>query len=216
MYIPKLSWDKLTDNICMGLFLGSLFCSIDLNDLSYANSTLLWWVDFVISEIYYWYQTLKSERMIPPSLLFFCKIQSVQFSSVTQSCPTLCNPMDCNMPGLPVHHQLLEFIQTHVHRVSEAIQPSHPLSSTSPPAFNLSHHQSLFQWVSSLHEMAKVLEFQLSSLKASVSAEAEMNIQDWFHLGLTGWISLQFKGLSSIFSNTTVQKHQLFSAQLSL
>ena len=70
---------------------------------------------------------------------------SVQFSSVTQSCPTLCNPMNRSTPGLPVHHQLQEFTQTHVHRVGDAIQPSHPLSSPSPPAFNLSQHQGLFQ-----------------------------------------------------------------------
>ena len=86
---------------------------------------------------------------------------SVQFSLVAQSCPTLCNPMDCSTPGLPVHHQLLEFTQTHVHRVGDAIEPSHPLSSPSPPAFNLSQHQGLFQWVSSSHQMVKVLEFQL-------------------------------------------------------
>ena len=83
------------------------------------------------------------------------------FSSVTQSCPTLCDPMSCSTPGLPVHHQLPEFTQTQVHRVSDAIQPSHPLSSPSPPAPNPSQHQSLFQWVSSSHEVAKVLEFQL-------------------------------------------------------
>ena len=85
----------------------------------------------------------------------------VQLSSVTQSCPTLCNPMDCSTPGLPVHHQLLEPTQTHVHWVGDAIQPSRPLSSPSPPAFNLSQHQGLFKWVSSLHQVAKVLEFQL-------------------------------------------------------
>ena len=73
----------------------------------------------------------------------------------------LCDPMNCSTPGLPVHHQLPEFTQTHVHRVSDAIQPSHPLSSPSPPAPNPSQHQSLFQWVNSLHEVAKVLEFQL-------------------------------------------------------
>ena len=84
-----------------------------------------------------------------------------QFSSVAQSCPTLCDPMNCSMPGLPVHHQLLEFTQTHVHRVGDAIQPSHPLSSPSPPAPNPSQHQGLFQWVNSSHEVAKVLEFQL-------------------------------------------------------
>ena len=82
-------------------------------------------------------------------------------SSVAQSCPTLCDPMNCSTPGLPVHHQLPEFTQTHVHRVSDAIQPSHPLSSPSPPAFNLSQHQGLFRWISSSYQVAKVLEFQL-------------------------------------------------------
>ena len=86
---------------------------------------------------------------------------SVQFSSVTQSCPTLCDPMNNSIPGLPVHHQLPEFTQTHVHWVGDAIQPSHPLSSPSPPAPNPSQHQGLFQWVNSSHEVAKVLEFQL-------------------------------------------------------
>ena len=86
---------------------------------------------------------------------------SVQFSLVTQSCTTLCDPMDCSTPGLPVHHQLPEFTQTHVHWVGDAIQPSHPLSSPSPPAPNPSQHQSLFKWVSSSHQLAQVLEFQL-------------------------------------------------------
>ena len=83
---------------------------------------------------------------------------SVQFSSVAQSYPTFCDPMNRNMP---VHHQLPKFTQTHVHRVSDDIQPSHPLSSPSPPAPNPSQHHSLFQWVNPLHEVAKVLEFQL-------------------------------------------------------
>ena len=87
--------------------------------------------------------------------------RSVQFSAVAQLCPTLCDPMDCSMPGLPVHHQLLEFTQTHVHWVGDAIQSSHPLSTPSPPAFNLSQHQDLFKWVSSAHQVTKVLEFQL-------------------------------------------------------
>ena len=86
---------------------------------------------------------------------------SVQFSSVAQSCPTLCNSMDCSMSGLTVHHQLPELTQTHVHWVGEAIQPSHPLLSPSPPTFSLSQHQGLFKWVSSSHQVAKVLEFQL-------------------------------------------------------
>ena len=85
---------------------------------------------------------------------------SVQFSSVTQ-CLTLCDAMNHSMPGLPVHHQLVDFTQTHVHWVSDAMQPSHPLSSPSPPALNLSQHQGLFQWVSSSHQVAKVLELQL-------------------------------------------------------
>ena len=86
---------------------------------------------------------------------------SVQFSSVTQSCPTLCDPMDCSMQGLPIHHQLQKFTQTHGYWVSDAIQQSHPLLSPSPPAFNLSQHQGLFQWFSSLHQVTKVLQFQL-------------------------------------------------------
>ena len=85
----------------------------------------------------------------------------IQFSSVAQSCPTLCDPMNCSTPGLPVHHQLPESTQTHVLWVGDAIQPSHPLSSPSPPALNLSQHHGLFQWVSSSHQVAKVLEFQL-------------------------------------------------------
>ena len=86
---------------------------------------------------------------------------SVQFSSVAQSCPTLCDPMNRSTPGLPVHHQLPEFTQTHVHRVGDAIQPSHPLSSPTPSASNPSQHQGLFQRVESSHEVAKVSEFQL-------------------------------------------------------
>ena len=92
---------------------------------------------------------------------FVYLVSSVQFSSVTQSCLTLCDPMNHSTPGLPVHHQLPEFTQTHVHRVGGVIQPSHPLLSPSPPAPNPSQHQGLFQKVNSLHEVGKVLEFQL-------------------------------------------------------
>jgi len=98
------------------------------------------------------------QTFVIPHLVAF---SSVKFSSVAQSCPTLCNPMNHSAPGLPVHHQLPEFTQTHVHRVSDAIQPSHPLSSPSSPSPSPSQHQSLFQWVNSSHEVAKVLEFQL-------------------------------------------------------
>ena len=90
------------------------------------------------------------------------QLASVQFSSVTQLWPTLCDPMDCSTPGLPIHHQLLEFTQTHVHWVGDAIQPSHPLSSPTPPVFNLSQHQGLFKWVSSSHQVAKVLNFNFN------------------------------------------------------
>ena len=113
-------------------------------------------------------QLVYSIVKVAQSCLTLCNpmdcISSVQFSSVTQSCPTLCNPMSCSTPGLPVYHQLLESIQTHVHWVGDTIQPSHPLSSPFPPALNLSQHQGLFQWVSSSHQVAKVLEFQLQHL----------------------------------------------------
>ena len=130
-------------------------------------------------------------------------LSSVQSSSVTQSCPTLCDPMNHSTPGLPVHHQLPESTQTHVHWVSDAIQPSHPLSSPSPPAFNLSQHQGLF----------KCQCFTSGGQNTGVSASTSvlpMNTQDWFPLGCTGWISLQSKGLSRVFPNTTVQKASIF------
>ena len=131
----------------------------------------------------------------------------VQFSSVAQSCLALCDPMNHSTPSLPVHHQLLEFTQTHVHWVSDAIQPSHPLSSPSPPALNPSQHQGLFQCVNSSHEVA---------IRVSASASVlPVNTQNWSPLGWTCWISLQSKGLAKVFSCTTVQKHQFFSTQLS-
>ena len=94
-------------------------------------------------------------------ILYQLSYQGVQFSSVVQLCPTLCNPMNCSMSGLLVHHQVLESTQTHVHCVGDASQPSHPLLSPSPLALNLSPHQGLFKWVSSLHRVAKVFDFQL-------------------------------------------------------
>ena len=119
--------------------------------------------------------TLKGSSRTKQRLAILCKIAITitvgaistvipttinQFSSVTQLCPTLCDPKDCSMPGLPVHHQLPELAQTHIHRVSDAIQPSHPLLSPSP-TFNFSQHLGLFQWVSPSHQVDKVLEFQL-------------------------------------------------------
>ena len=123
--------------------------------------------------------------------------------------------MDCSTPDFPVHHQLPELTQTHLHWVGDAIQPSHPLLPASPPALNLSQHQGLFKWVSSLHHLAKVLEFQLQHPSFQYS-----NIQDWFPLGWTGWISLQSKGLSSLLQHhsskaSILQCSAFFIVQLS-
>ena len=103
------------------------------------------------------FRVIQDWRCINPN--GYITLKSV--SSVAQSCPTLCDSIDCSMPGFPVHHQLPELAQTHVHRVCDAIQPSHPLSTPSPPAFNLAQQQGLFQWVNPSHQVAKVLELQL-------------------------------------------------------
>ena len=131
-----------------------------------------------------------------------------QFSSVTQSCLTLCDPMNCSTPGLPVHHQFPEFTQIHVHRVGDAIQPSHPLSPLLllppiPPSIRVFPMSQIFAW---------------GGQSTGVSALAivlPMNNEDWSPSEWTDWISLQSKGLSRVFSNTTVQKHQFFVTQLS-
>ena len=135
---------------------------------------------------------------------------SLSVCSVAQSRPTLCDPMDCSTPGFHVHHQLPEPTQTHVHWVGDAIQPSHPLSSSSPPALNLSQQQGLFQ-------MSRFFTSGGKSIGVSaLTSVLPMNIQDWFPLGWTGWISLQSKRLSRVFSSTTVQKHQFFGTELPL
>ena len=131
-----------------------------------------------------------------------------QFSSVSQSCPTLWDPIDCSTPGLPVYHQLPEFTQTHVHWACDAIQPSYPVIpfSSCLQSFPASRSFQMGQF------------FASSGQSIGVSASASvlpMAIQDWSPLGWTGWISLQSKGLSRVFSNTRVQKHQLFGALLS-
>ena len=129
----------------------------------------------------------------------------IQFSSVTQLCPTLCHPMDCSMPSLPVHHQLPELAQTHIHWVSDAIQPSHPLL----PLLLL---PSIFP---SMRVFSMSWLFASGGQSIGVSASASvlpMSIQGWFPLGLTGLISLLSKGLSRVFSSTTIWKHQFFSA----
>ena len=133
----------------------------------------------------------------------------LQFSSVTQSCPTFCDPMNHSTPGLPVHHQLLESTQTHVHCVGDAIQPSHPLSSPPPPALNLSQHQGLSNELTLRIRWPKYWSFSFS-----ISPSSEYS--GLVSFSLTGWISLQSKGLTRVFSNTTVQKHQFFCTQLSL
>ena len=130
-------------------------------------------------------------------------------SSVQVNYSVMSDSMNCSMPGFPVHHKLQEFTQTHVHRVGNDIYPSHPLSSPSPPAPNPSQHQGLFQWVNSASGG------QSTGVSASTLV-LPMNTQNWCRLGWTGWISLQSKGRSRVFSNTTVQKHQFFGAQLSL
>ena len=145
----------------------------------------------------------QTSRTIYPS-----RVSSVKFNSVSQSCPTLCNPINLSIPGLPVHHHVTEFTQTHVHQVGDAIQPSHPLSSPLPPAPNPSQCQSfpmsqLFAW---------------GGQSTGVSALASFlpkNTHGWSPSEWTGWISLQPKGLSRVFSNSTVQKHQFFGTQLS-
>ena len=152
--------------------------------IQYINSTITLWVKI---------------PLLSPLKYTMDAMDSVQFISFTQLCLTLWDPMNC----FPVHHQLPELAQTQVHRVGDAIQPSHPLLSPSPPAFNHSQHQGLFQWVSSSHQVAKV-------------SVLPMNIQDWFPLAWTCWISLQSKGLSRVFSNTTVEKHRFFGTHLTL
>ena len=133
----------------------------------------------------------------------------VQFSSVTQSCLTLCDPMNLSTPGLPVHHQPPKSTQIHVHCVRDAIQPTHPLSSPSPPALNLSQHQGLFQLVSSLHQVVKYWSFSFNISPSNEHPGLIKFRMDWLDL-------LGSKGLSRVFSNTTVQKHQFFGVQLSL
>ena len=134
---------------------------------------------------------------------------SIQFSSVTQSCLTLCDPMNCSKPGLPVHHQLPDSTQTHVHRDVDGIQPSHPVVPFS----------SCPQYFPALGSFQMSQLFISGGQSIGVSASTSvlpMNTQNWSPLGWTGWMVLQSKGLSRVFSNTTVKKHQFFNTQFSL
>ena len=140
-------------SINFNYFINKTLLGILLNKIIFELSLNLKRIEiFTIWSLYLWNNSQ-----------YICILHNVlhQLSSVAQSCPTLCNPMNCSTPGLPVHHQLPEFTQIHVHLVGDVIQPSHPLSSPSPSAPNPSPHQSLFQWVNSSHEVAKILEFQL-------------------------------------------------------
>ena len=127
---------------------------------------------------YFWFQILKWKTNQVSS----SKTTNRWFSSVAQSCPTLCNPMDCSTPGFPVHHQLSGPTQTHVHRVGDAIQPSHPRSSPFPSAPSPSQHQGLFKWVGSSHKIAKVLEFQLQHQSFQWILRTDFLGIDWFEL----------------------------------
>ena len=172
----------------------------------------------MVTYVYYVPVFLKNESQgLPGSWREHCcsqawyfrdNMEQVQFT-VTQSCPTLCDTMDCSMPHLPVHHQFLEFTQTHVHWVGDGIQSSHPLV----PFF------SCLQFFPSSGSFQISQFFTSGGQCIGVAASASilpMNIEDWFPLGWTGWISLQSKGLSRVFSNTTVENHQFFGTQLSL
>ena len=141
-----------------------------------SPTTIIFWFICVLSVLFKSYFlpiNIPSSNSVPHFLV-------IQFSSVAQSCLTLWDPMDCSMLGLPVHHQPLRFTETHVHWVSDTIQPSHPLLTPSPPAFNLSQHQGLFQWVIPSHQVAKAMEFQL---QLSLSNE------------YSGWISFRMDWL---------------------
>ena len=159
-YINISSWTTLSipriSTIC--------FLNVDVSQVYNFNP---FYILRSIKSAFYMYQRCLKFNKHDTKIIYLCLflflpiISSVQFSSVTQSCLTLCNPMNCSTSALPTHHQLLESTQTHIHWVGDAIQPFHPLSSPSPPALNLSQHQGLFKWVSFLHQVAKVLEFQL-------------------------------------------------------
>ena len=180
---------------CLKSLLGSLWVYLDVDQGVYSVQAALFSPSLNVSLSTLW---------LFPQVRFF----PFQFSSVTQLCLTLCDPINCSLPGFPVYHQLLEIAQTHVHWVGDAIQSSHPLLSPSLPAFSLSIR---------VFSSESVLTSGGQSIGVSASASVlPMIIQGWFPLGLTGLISLQSKGLSRVFSNTTIQKDQFFSAQVSL
>ena len=140
---------------------------------------------------YFWFQSIAIR------FLFL-----VEFSAVTQSCPTLCDPVNCSTPGLPVHHQLPEFTQTHLHRVGDAIQPSHPLPSPSPPVPNPSQHQSLFQWVKSSHEVVKVWSFSFRWNSGTKLSPMNIQVERLYVLKADG----SLRSLHFLIHNSEIQK----------
>ena len=163
IFLTKCELDLLYKYTVSWIFIFTfdlVYWSCKLNIFLYWKLTSCAWNNKMIGAYYLLLFYTKWYNFIPNGS-HWQGSRSDQIRSVAQSCPTLCDPMNCSMPGLPVHHQLPEFTQTQVHRVSDAIQPSHPLLSPSPLSPNPSQHQSLFQWVNSSHEVAKVLESQL-------------------------------------------------------
>ena len=155
-----------------------------------------------------WLLVFKSFSQILYSLPFEGNFSLIQFSSIAQSCPNFCNPMDCSMSGFPVYYQLPLLTQTHVHRVSDAthLNLCHPLFLLSS-SFPASGFLKMSQFFISVGQSIGI---------SALASVLPMNIQDWFPLGLSGWISMQSKGLSRVFSNNTVQKHQFLGTQLSI
>ena len=179
-----------------------IFCSV-----FFIRVLMLQSLKFFISTIYFYF--FKKKLLYFNWRLITLQYCDVHLSSMAQACPILCDPMDCNTPGFPVHHQLPELAQTHVYWVSDVIQPSHSLAS-------LLLLPSIFPSIS-VFSMNQFFSSGGQSIGASATASVlPMNDQNWFPLGLIGWISLLFKELPRVFSNTTVQKYQFFGAQLSL
>ena len=198
-------WIWIRSNLYILLFWSSLFLLIFSLVVPSSNESTALKSLMIIVEL-----SISTLNSVSLCFIYFRALlgASVQFSSVAQSCPTLCNPMNRSTPGLPVHHQLPEFTQTHVRWVGDAIQPSHPCR----PLLLL---PSIFP---SIRVFSKESAFTSGGQSIGVSVSTSVlpvNMQDW-SLGWTGWISLQSKGLSRVFSNITVQKHQFFHAQLSL
>ena len=157
---------------------------------------------FYPNKVYFFFPSTRIEYYLPPALYigFVSQPNKMRPSKILWwPCPTHCNPMGCSLPASSVLHYFLEFSQTRVPWVSDAIPPSHPLLLTTPLALILSQHQGLFQWAGSLNQVAKVFGISASVLP--------MNIQGWFPLGLTVLMSLQTKELSKVFSSSTIQKH---------